>query len=175
MCDEISLWFAEGKYVNKAMELKKLYRPLTKLQQERYDNYRLGRKPLQKIEKDERKENKQAGDIEDNLSIDNAISEDKEKESVSVKIADEVIDERPSIPFMIRKDILKKVSGKLKHPVIESIHKSNDEKKAEGESEQKELFAQQNNPDVQEIFVKQNDPEMHEITFEDEFEKTNWS
>ncbi|MEI3321397.1 MAG: hypothetical protein V8R92_00420 [Eubacterium sp.] len=171
MCDEISLWFAEGKYVNKAMELKKLYRPLTKLQQERYDNYRLGRKSLQKIEKDERKENKQAGDIEDNLSIDNAISEDKEKESVSVKIADEVIDERPSIPFMIRKDNFKESIRKLKHPVIESIHKSNDEKKAEGESEQKELFAQQNNPDVQEIFVKQNDPEMHEITFEDEFEK----
>ena len=171
MCDEISLWFAEGKYVNKAMELKKLYRPLTKLQQERYDNYRLGRKPLQKIEKDERKENKQAGDIEDNLSIDNAISEDKEKESVSVKIADEVIDERPSIPFMIRKDNFKESIRKLKHPVIESIHKSNDEKKAEGQSEQKELFAQQNNPDVQEIFVKQNDPEMHEITFEDEFEK----
>ena len=171
MCDEISLWFAEGKYVNKAMELKKLYRPLTKLQQERYDNYRLGRKPLQKIEKDERKENKQAGDIEDNLSIDNAISEDKEEESVSVKIADEVIDERPSIPFMIRKDNFKESIRKLKHPVIESIHKSNDEKKAEGESEQKELFAQQNNPDVQEIFVEQNDPEMHEITFEDEFEK----
>ena len=171
MCDEISLWFAEGKYVNKAMELKKLYRPLTKLQQERYDTYRFGRKPLQKIEKDERKENKQAGDIEDNLSIDNAISEDKEKESVSVKIADEVIDERPSIPFMIRKDNFKESIRKLKHPVIESIHKSNDEKKAEGESEQKELFAQQNNPDVQEIFVEQNDPEMHEITFEDEFEK----
>ena len=171
MCDEISLWFAEGKYVNKAMELKKLYRPLTKLQQERYDNYRLGRKPLQKIEKDDRKENKQAGDIEDNLSIDNAISEDKEEESVSVKIADEVIDERPSIPFMIRKDNFKESIRKLKHPVIESIHKSNDEKKAEGELEQKEPFAQQNNPDVQEIFVKQNDPEMHEITFEDEFEK----
>lgn len=171
MCDEISLWFAEGKYVNKAMELKKLYRPLTKLQQERYDNYRLGRKPLQKIEKDDRKENKQAGDIEDNLSIDNAISEDKEEESVSVKIADEVIDERPSIPFMIRKDNFKESIRKLKHPVIESIHKSNDEKKAEGESEQKELFAQQNNPYVQEIFVEQNDPEMHEITFEDEFEK----
>ena len=135
MCDEISLWFAEGKYVNKAMELKKLYGPLTKLQQERYDNYRLGRKPLQKIEKDERKENKQAGDIEDNLSIDNAISEDKEEESVSVKIADEVIDERPSIPFMIRKDNFKESIRKLKQPVIESLHKSNDEKKAEGESD----------------------------------------
>ena len=82
-----------------------------------------------------------------------------------------LLTERPSIPFMIRKDNFKESIRKLKHPVIESIHKSNDEKKAEGESEQKEPFAQQNNPDVQEIFVKQNDPEMHEITFEDEFEK----
>ena len=36
-CDEISLWFNEGEYVDKAMELKKMYKPLTKGQQERYD------------------------------------------------------------------------------------------------------------------------------------------
>lgn len=151
MCDEISLWFAEGKYVNKAMELKKLYRPLTKLQQERYDNYRLGRKPLQKIEKDERKENKQAGDIEDNLSIDNAISEDKEEESVSVKITDEVIDERPSIPFMIRKDNFKESIRKLKKPVMESLHKSNDEKKDEGESDKEDPATNKSDNNLTEI------------------------
>lgn len=39
MCDEISLWFAEGKYVNKAMELKQRYAPLTPAQQETYDDY----------------------------------------------------------------------------------------------------------------------------------------
>lgn len=151
MCDEISLWFAEGKYVNKAMELKKLYRPLTKLQQERYDNYRLGRKLLQKIEKDDRKENKQAGDIEDNLSIDNAISEDKEEESVSVKITDEVIDERPSIPFMIRKDNFKESIRKLKKPVMESLHKSNDEKKDEGESDKEDPATNKSDNNLTEI------------------------
>ena len=36
-CDEISLWFNEGEYVDKAMELKKMYKPLTRGQQERYD------------------------------------------------------------------------------------------------------------------------------------------
>lgn len=37
MCDEISLWFAEGKYVVKAMELKKMYRSLTAAQQKNYE------------------------------------------------------------------------------------------------------------------------------------------
>lgn len=37
-CDEMILWFGEGKYVIKAMELKKLHEPLTPEQQEKYDN-----------------------------------------------------------------------------------------------------------------------------------------
>ena len=37
ICDEMSLWFADGKYVTKAMDLKKQYRPLTTSQKERYD------------------------------------------------------------------------------------------------------------------------------------------
>ena len=36
-CDDIVLWFREGKYVNKAMELKMKYAPLTKTQRELYD------------------------------------------------------------------------------------------------------------------------------------------
>lgn len=36
-CDEIILWFSEGEYVIKAMELKMLYTPLTPSQQEKYD------------------------------------------------------------------------------------------------------------------------------------------
>lgn len=37
MCDEISLWFAEGKYVVKAMDLKKKYESLTSTQQDNYN------------------------------------------------------------------------------------------------------------------------------------------
>ncbi len=36
-CDELILWFGEGKYVVKAMELKMLHQPLTPAQQEVYD------------------------------------------------------------------------------------------------------------------------------------------
>ena len=36
-CDELILWFGEGKYVIKAMELKMLHCPLTASQQEKYD------------------------------------------------------------------------------------------------------------------------------------------
>lgn len=36
-CDEIILWFSEGEYVVKAMELKMIYMPLTVVQQEKYD------------------------------------------------------------------------------------------------------------------------------------------
>ena len=37
-CDDLILWFSEGKYVYQAMELKMKYKPLTPLQQEKYDN-----------------------------------------------------------------------------------------------------------------------------------------
>ena len=37
-CDDLILWFSEGKYVYKAMELKMKYKPLTPLQQEKYQD-----------------------------------------------------------------------------------------------------------------------------------------
>ena len=37
-CDDLILWFSEGKYVYQAMELKMKYKPLTPLQKEKYEN-----------------------------------------------------------------------------------------------------------------------------------------
>ena len=37
-CDDLILWFSEGQYVYKAMELKMQYKPLTPSQQEKYDH-----------------------------------------------------------------------------------------------------------------------------------------
>ena len=49
-CDELILWFSEGTYVYQAMELKMKYKPLTPLQQEKYDhrNDGIGRKDSSK-------------------------------------------------------------------------------------------------------------------------------
>jgi len=41
-CDELILWFSEGEYVTKALELKMKYRPLTASQQEKYNYQRIG-------------------------------------------------------------------------------------------------------------------------------------
>lgn len=41
-CDEIVLWFGEGRYVFKALELKQLHTPLTEEQQEKYDRMKMG-------------------------------------------------------------------------------------------------------------------------------------
>ena len=42
-CDEMFLWFGEGRYVIKALELKALHQPLSQEQQEKYDAYIEGR------------------------------------------------------------------------------------------------------------------------------------
>ena len=41
-CDDLILWFSEGKYVRMAMELKMKYKPLTPLQQEKYEGRSAG-------------------------------------------------------------------------------------------------------------------------------------
>ncbi|MBO5165204.1 MAG: hypothetical protein J6B90_01215 [Lachnospiraceae bacterium] len=46
-CDELILWFGEGKYVLKALELKRLHEPLTEAQQEKYDIMKGVRRPVE--------------------------------------------------------------------------------------------------------------------------------
>ena len=42
LCDELVLWFGDGKYVEKALELKMLYQPLNKSQEEKYRSFKDG-------------------------------------------------------------------------------------------------------------------------------------
>lgn len=41
ICDELILWFGEGDYVEKALELKMIYQPLNRLQEDKYRRFRL--------------------------------------------------------------------------------------------------------------------------------------
>lgn len=41
ICDELILWFGDGKYVEKALELKMLYQPLNKAQEDKYRQFKL--------------------------------------------------------------------------------------------------------------------------------------
>ena len=39
-CDELILWFGDGEYVEKALDLKRLYQPLTPAQEDKYKQFR---------------------------------------------------------------------------------------------------------------------------------------
>ena len=51
-CDELILWFGDGTYVERALELKMLYQPLTKAQEEKYRRFKAEKEKPAKI-KDE--------------------------------------------------------------------------------------------------------------------------
>ena len=95
-CDDLMLWFSEGKYVYKAMELKMQYKPLTPLQQEKY-NLRFA-KPVEVVEpvevsepvqevKEERSETTETAETE--ATVDVAPTQ----EAVEVATTDEATEE----------------------------------------------------------------------------------
>ena len=63
-CDDLILWFSEGKYVYKAMELKMQYKPLTPSQQEKYN----------------RRFEKNGGETEEIPDLETYVAENKEPE-----------------------------------------------------------------------------------------------
>ncbi|WP_180362867.1 hypothetical protein [Schaedlerella arabinosiphila] len=68
-CDDLILWFNEGKYVYQAMELKMQYKPLTPSQQEKYDNRysRMSSETMEMPDVLEYKKEKDAAEKEENV------------------------------------------------------------------------------------------------------------
>lgn len=52
-CDELILWFGDGPYVERALELKMLYQPLTKQQEEKYREFRLKKEGVIEVRPDD--------------------------------------------------------------------------------------------------------------------------
>ena len=52
-CDELILWFGDGPYVERALELKMLYQPLTKQQEDKYRQFRQHRDGIVEVRPDE--------------------------------------------------------------------------------------------------------------------------
>ena len=52
-CDELILWFGDGPYVERALELKMLYQPLTRQQEEKYRQFRLKKEGVVEVRPDE--------------------------------------------------------------------------------------------------------------------------
>ena len=69
-CDDIFLWFGEGKYVDKALELKMLYEPLSPLQKEHYDKSRRNRMSKREVLKPLETKDDKSGELNvDEVSV----------------------------------------------------------------------------------------------------------
>ena len=79
-CDDLILWFSEGKYVYKAMELKMKYKPLTPLQQEKYNSQKKAYEhPAVESEEAEEQQEEEAKAVEE--APENAVAESPEKDT----------------------------------------------------------------------------------------------
>ena len=58
-CDEMILWFGEGRYIQKALELKQLHQPLTPEQQDKYDMLKGAQEQPEQYWEEEPEEQKQ--------------------------------------------------------------------------------------------------------------------
>lgn len=87
-CDEMFLWFGEGKYVIKALELKALHEPLSADQQQRYDAWIQERDAEQETEESETEEEESvSGDEEIDGELRGADAEEEPEEELSVEDA----------------------------------------------------------------------------------------
>ena len=63
-CDELILWFGDGPYVERALELKMLYQPLTKTQEEKYRQFKLEKENISRENKKEAEPESETDDDE---------------------------------------------------------------------------------------------------------------
>ncbi|MFR4318358.1 MAG: hypothetical protein ACLT2Z_02155 [Eubacterium sp.] len=100
MCDEISIWFSEGKYVNKAMELKEKYALLTPAQQEKYDETHRINPDIEEIKSSFAKKEEETEDIK---------AEVEEKEPIEIQSKEAVPEKKKKLmPFQINPDMIAK-------------------------------------------------------------------
>ncbi len=96
-CDDLILWFSEGKYVYKAMELKMKYKPLTPLQQEKYDSRpgaakKAPEEPVEETVEEAVEETVEAAEVPAEAEEESVETEEAEEESAE-EIAEEEAEE----------------------------------------------------------------------------------
>ena len=99
-CDDLILWFSEGKYVYLAMELKMKYKPLTPLQQEKYDS-RPG--AVKKQPEPVKQPESTLEEVDDENEYDEG-SEEEVQESTVQRIDDAQVQEIPPEPVPMQEE-----------------------------------------------------------------------
>ena len=92
-CDDLILWFSEGKYVYQAMELKMKYKPLTPLQQEKYDSRPGGVRPEPAFDEEDAESEEE--DMPEESAAEEAVEEEKAYEAEPEEVVEETYETEP--------------------------------------------------------------------------------
>ena len=135
-CDDLILWFSEGKYVYQAMELKMKYKPLTPLQQEKYDSRPGGVKPEPAVVTEE------AEEVAEETPA--AVEEETAEEVVAEEIPEEAEEvEEEEVPEEAEEVVAEEVSEEAEEVVAEEIPEETEEVVAEEIPEETEAVVEE--------------------------------
>ena len=143
-CDDLVLWFSEGKYVYKALQLKMQYKPLSPLQQEKYNQYQqdspisiLGQEPAA-----------EAPVVEEPVAEEPAVEEPVVEEPVveepaveEIVIEEPVVEEKKAAPTLSIEEMLLEWEEKQKEnaQMIRTEIEKVEAEKAEAEKEKESV------------------------------------
>lgn len=138
-CDDIILWFSEGVYVVKAMELKMKHTALTPSQQDKYD-HRFEAMPelLEKEEPKFKKKKKKPEPVYEELAGNSQTEKKQETEPAEDSVKPEK--EEPRKDFISTIDLQTRLSQGLKKVIGGMIHEEEDEPEDEEKEAAQELF-----------------------------------
>ena len=134
-CDDLIIWFSEGKYIYKAMELKMQYKPLTPMQHEKYMN-----RPELKPQKEESVIEKEQSEE----TVPEETSKELPEEELTIEEApteEEPAEEKPSLSI---EELVQnfqeeqKENAQMIQAELERVEKEKAQSESEPESEEEE-------------------------------------
>ena len=169
-CDDLILWFSEGKYVYNAMELKMQYKALTPLQQEKY-NLRFAKpEPVQEqpVQEEPTQEELSQEEQEEEVKVETIVEERKETPTLSIEeMLQEWESKQKENAEMIRAEVEKAEQEKAE------MEKAQEESASEPQEEEESILSddirqlmealETESADIEAQKIKQDDePEMPE-------------
>lgn len=115
-CDEMFLWFGEGRYVIKALELKALHQPLSPEQQDKYDAYIEGRSAGEDVDDDEPEPEIEEESVDE---IEEEFPEDEPEEELEEELEEEMTDDGGDEEAVSMQDVLSAPTTEL--PEVKTV------------------------------------------------------
>ena len=139
-CDDLILWFSEGKYVYQAMELKMKYKPLTPMQQEKYNNSPAGKQKARALQLQKEKEEEKAAYQQKALKA-KAAAEAAREARMAAQAAEEAESEEAEADLEESGDVSEEME--VSNNVIEEVAEAVSEEMDEDSFEEGEMLSEE--------------------------------